>query len=118
MKIILKDLRFFGYHGLYDTEKKTGTYFTVNLSALYSTDKPILQIEETVNYADLFELVKAEMEIATPLLETLAQRIATNILARFSLVETVRISIAKESPPIPYFTGASVGIEWEQKRES
>ncbi|MCA6445532.1 MAG: dihydroneopterin aldolase [Sediminibacterium sp.] len=116
MKIILKDLRFFGYHGLYDTEKKAGTYFTVNLIAIYSTDKPILQIEETVNYAELFALVKAEMETATPLLETLAQRIATHILARFSLVETVHITIEKESPPIPYFNGSSVGIEWEQKR--
>jgi dihydroneopterin aldolase len=116
MKIILNDLRFFGYHGLYDTEKKTGTYFTVTVMATYTVDKPILQIEDTVNYAEIFSLVKAEMDMATPLLETLAQRIATHILARFSLLETVNITIAKESPPIPYFNGTSVAIEWEQKR--
>lgn len=116
MKILLNDLRFYGYHGLYDAEQRSGTYFIVNIELKYTEAKVINTIEETVNYAEVFELVKTEMGIATPLLETLAHRISGNILARFSLIEHITISIEKEAPPIPNFNGRSVGVVLELNR--
>jgi 7,8-dihydroneopterin aldolase/epimerase/oxygenase len=116
LKIHLNNLEFYGYHGLYAEEQRAGNCFRVNIS-IDCVVGAVTEIDQTVNYAEVFALVKAEMEIATPLLETLAQRITTAILARFSLATSVRIYIEKLTPPIPYFSGTSVGVEWEQKRE-
>jgi 7,8-dihydroneopterin aldolase/epimerase/oxygenase len=118
MKIHLNNLEFYGYHGLYAEEQRAGNTFRVNIVIDCVETGAITQIDQTVNYAEVFALVKAEMEIATPLLETLIQRIASQILARFSLAIGVKIYIEKIAPPIPHFSGTSVGVEWAQKREA
>jgi 7,8-dihydroneopterin aldolase/epimerase/oxygenase len=116
LKIHLNNLEFYGYHGLYADEQRAGNRFRVNI-AVDCVVGSVIEIDQTVNYAEVFALVKAEMEIATLLMETLAQRITTAILARFSLATHVKIYIEKLAPPIPYFSGTGVGVEWEQKRE-
>ncbi|KAF0240924.1 MAG: hypothetical protein FD183_885 [Chitinophagaceae bacterium] len=69
MQIHLNDLRFFAYHGLYAEEKQLGNYFELNIDIQYTPiHLPITDINDTVNYAAVFELVSKRMAIPTPLL--------------------------------------------------
>lgn len=116
MQIHLQELRFFAYHGLYAFEKQLGNYFELNIHlTVTTTSLPVKEIHETVNYVAVFELVAKRMDIATPLLETVASEIAMQILAQFSLVEEVTISLYKLQPPIPQFEG-KVGVSFTLNR--
>jgi dihydroneopterin aldolase len=113
--IQLQQLQFHAYHGLYAIEQERGGAFEVNLTATYQPQAFIQTIDQTVDYVNIYELIKQRMAIATPLLETVVMELAHQILAQFSLLEEVRISITKLHPPIPDFTG-TVGVNFELKR--
>jgi len=106
--IHLHQLQIHAYHGLYEEEKVLGNDFIIDLTVEYQpADLPVLELEQTINYVSLYELVQQHMQVATPLLETVVSNIAMDILAQFSLSEQVNISIRKLHPPIAQFTGAT-----------
>lgn len=116
VEIRLDKIRLYGYHGLHRGEEILGGEFEINLSVQYlPATVPIYHINETVDYSALYNLVKARMEKPALLLETLATEIAEEILAKFSLVDEVNISIHKIHPPIPNFKG-SVVVAYNVKR--
>ena len=117
-KIILKGIRFHGYHGVAEAERQLGQKYeidlelTTDLFAAGSTD----DLAHTINYA---EVVQRVIEIGTQqsfqLFEALAETIAAAILARFQ-IEEVRVAVKKLSPPIePTLTYA--GVEIYRKRQ-
>ena len=106
--IHLHQLQIHAYHGLYEEEKVLGNDFIVDLTVDYQpAGLPIQELEQTINYVSLYELVQQHMQVATPLLETVVSNIAIDILAQFSLSEQVNISIRKLHPPIAQFIGAT-----------
>lgn len=108
LSIHLHQVIIHAYHGLYAEEKVLGNDFVVDLSVSYQPTKyPVTAIEDTIDYVAIYELVQKRMHIATPLLETVASEIALDILAQFSLCETVNISIQKKHPPISCFQGST-----------
>lgn len=114
--IHLNDLHFFAYHGLYKEEQVLGNEFEINLEIGFTPSAfPIVHIADTINYADVYALVKKRMQIPTPLLETIAGDIAAEILAQFSLADYVNISINKLKPPIAQFIG-SLGVSLKVNR--
>ena len=57
--IELKGLQFYSFHGLYAEEKKVGGEFVVDvLAKLDSSHHEVSSIKETVNYAEVFEIIK------------------------------------------------------------
>ena len=116
MQIQLQKVRFFGYHGLDAGEEVIGGEFEVNLVTNYlPIQMPIKKIEETLDYTKLLDIVKERMEKPVHLLETLATEIASEIIAKFSIVTEVVISISKLHPPIINFEG-TVGVTFKIKR--
>ncbi|MEJ7826612.1 MAG: dihydroneopterin aldolase [Segetibacter sp.] len=117
MQVHLKQLKLYGYHGLDKGEDVLGGEYEVSLTASYtSTEVPLVSIGQTIDYTVLYEMVKQRMQKPTPLLETLATEIASEIFAKFSNAEEVVISIFKLHPPIKNFQG-SVGVTYQLKRE-
>lgn len=115
--IQLQQLRFTGFHGLYPYEKKLGNEFEVNVriwvDEKYSTPATnVPLVDYTVAYAE----ISSCMLTPTPLLEDLAQKIASQLLQRFPAAQQIRISIDKLHPPIPQFEG-KVGVEFDIYRE-
>src|SRR5258705_11880685 len=89
----LRQLHFFAYHGLFPEEQKTGNDFEVNLSVSYEPVGGVISgIGDTINYVELYDLVKVEMQRTTPLIETLAMRITTLIHEKFPHVKKTEIS--------------------------
>ncbi len=121
-KIILNDMLFYGYHGVLLEETKLGQKFRVdielflNLAAAGRTD----DLTTTVSYVDVFQLCKALVE-GTPckLIETLAESIASEVLASFEQVDVCAVKVVKENPPIPGLLGAAtIQIERKQLRHN
>ena len=116
MKIHLKDLKFYSFHGLHNGEDILGGKFEVNLTVSFEPGHEVLtKIDKTVDYSELYRLVKDRMAIKTPLLETIGMEIANEIIAQFHIVSEVEISIQKLHPPIEQFEG-SVGISYKLTR--
>ncbi len=104
--ISLTRLRFFAHHGFYAEERKIGNEFEVEISVSYiPEDDMITGLAATINYEQLYALVKNQMEIPRPLMETLAMEIAEAVHASFSRVSTLEISITKLNAPIIQFNG-------------
>lgn len=116
LSIHLQNLQFKSHHGLYEQETILGNIFIVNLVVKYQpTSLPITNIEQTINYENLFNLIEKRMLLATDLLETLVTEIAANIFETFILVDEINISIIKQNPPIARFAG-NVAVSFETKR--
>ncbi len=106
MEISLTGLLFHAFHGLYEEEKKLGGDFEVNLTVSFHPIKfPVIQLEETIDYSRLYNLVTEVMTIPQPLIETVMISLSKKIFDTFSIAETVQISITKINPPIIAFQG-------------
>ena len=101
-QIELRGLTFFAYHGVLPEERQMGNTFVVDLvldtdiSRAACTD----ELSDTVNYAEVYEVVKREMGMPSLLLEHVCGRIATALLDTFSALTRVRVCVAKKNPPI------------------
>lgn len=106
LKISLHQLKFHAYHGLYPEEKFTGNDFEVSVDVYFEepSDK-ITHLSQTINYATLYQLVKERMNIAEPLLETLAMDIAEQSKAHFPFIIEINVSVSKLNLPLLNFQG-------------
>ena len=101
-EIRLSDLRFRAYHGVLPQERVVGNDYFVNLSLTLSAVADATytdQLEGTVNYAEAYQVVQAEMAAPSALLEHVAQRILTRLFNRFDLVEKAAVEVIKINPP-------------------
>ncbi|MDD4379490.1 MAG: dihydroneopterin aldolase [Dysgonamonadaceae bacterium] len=100
--IELKNMRFFAHHGVFSQETVVGNEFMVNLhieadlTEACKTDN----IEHTINYASVYELVKSEMQKPSQLMENAAYRIMGQIKASFPQIVHLEVRIAKMNPPV------------------
>lgn len=113
MQILLKDILLFAYHGVHPLENKIGTHFKVNLIIEIGEDK-VVELNDTIDYAEVFALLKQEFSKTEKLLEVLADRILDEMALKFKQILHIEIEILKLDPPIPSFQGA-VGIKKSKK---
>jgi 7,8-dihydroneopterin aldolase/epimerase/oxygenase len=101
-RINLEGLEFHAFHGVYPHERDSGNWFEVDISvdADFADGAKTDELTGTVNYEILFQIVKEEMEVPSKLLETVAEKIVSRVLADLSSVESVQVKIAKLNPPI------------------
>lgn len=103
-KILLKGMAFYGWHGVLREEQVLGQRFTIDAELYASLAKAAETdaIEDTVNYAKVYEVIRDIMNNQRfALLEALAREIGKQILLQFSLVEHAVITVHKPSAPIP-----------------
>jgi dihydroneopterin aldolase len=113
MRISLSNLEFFGFHGLYEGEKKIGNQFIVDIQIDFTPKVAIVnELDQTIDYVLVYNKVKEIMAIPTPLLETLVCKIADQILLDHAIADKVFVQITKQKLAIPGFVGdTSVSIE-------
>lgn len=115
LTIELNNLRFHAFHGLYPEERSAGNEFEVNLSVSYIPDPgTVTDLSSTIDYGELYQLVKTEMASPRSLLETFVMETAEKIHHEFPRIKKLTLSVAKLHLPIAGFTGSScVRIEKE-----
>ena len=113
MYIQLHNLRFRSFHGMYEEERILGNEYELSLAVAFEPESiPVKEIGQTVNYAELLQLVKKRMAIPTPLLETIVTEIAMEIQSSYAEVSKISVSLKKLYPPINNLEG-SVGVSFE-----
>lgn len=111
----LSDLRIHGYHGVLEEERICGNEFAVNCTVSFTANK-IKHLNDTINYVDVYSVIKDNFMKPTPLLETLAQHIVKDIFEMDERIKKVYIEIDKLSAPITNFSGR-VGISLSSSKE-
>mgnify|MGYP001442520026 CR=1 FL=1 len=101
-KIYLKKIRLYSYHGCMDEEKKIGSDYVVNLKVEtdLSASSKSDNLADTVDYVNLYSIVKEEMDQRAKLLETVADRIINRVLKEHPDVIKASVKVAKKNPPI------------------
>jgi dihydroneopterin aldolase len=102
-QIVLTGIHGFGYHGVFDHERKDGQDFFVDLTLSVDLTAPSNSdaIEDTVNYAEITDLVVEEIT-SNPvnLIEKLAGRIAERVLNQHLKVQAVSVTVHKPQAPV------------------
>lgn len=100
--ISLNRLRFHARHGVLPQERATGGEFIVSVRAKYLFDKALESdnVDDTINYAEIFEIINKEMLTPSCLLEHLAGRIGRSIFNKMPMIESLDITVEKTNPPM------------------
>lgn len=102
--IHVKDMQFYGFHGVLQEETKLGQRFRVNVSLAVDTKRAgeTDDLAHTVNYAEVYDLTRNIVE-GKPfqLIEAVAEEIANCILVDYaSQVRGIRVELIKPEVPI------------------
>ena len=98
-KIILKDMAFYGYHGLLKEESVLGQKFFIDIEIETDTKEAGINDDftKTINYAEVYEITREFTEDKRfNLIEALAENIASEILNRFDIAYSVMVRIRKK----------------------
>lgn len=105
-KIELRDARFFSKIGVFDQERNVGNEFTVHVIVWFDATTFLDEdLDSSLSYADIYEIVKKEMSKEAMLLETVSKRIADNLRFSFAKLSKISVNIEKISPPISGLCG-------------
>lgn len=118
-KIIMKNMKFFGYHGVYSLEQSEGQNFLVDVEMYMDLKKPgsTDRLEDTIDYSRVFNMIKdISANNKFQLVERFANVIAREILSKYEDVDRVRVCVKKPEAPI---NGEFdwVGVEIERSRK-
>lgn len=102
-RIIIKDLEFIGYHGVFEEEKKLGQKFLISLE-LY-TDLRVAGIEDDIEKTTHYGYVSKSVEEIFfskkyDLIESLAEDIARRLLLDYKYIQKVKLEIKKPWAPV------------------
>ncbi|WP_203581870.1 dihydroneopterin aldolase [Microbacterium hibisci] len=119
-EITLTGVRAFGYHGVYEDERRDGQEFVVDVTLYVSTARAAASddVADTVHYGQVAERI-VELVGGEPLnlIEGLAARIADDLLAH-DLVRMVAVTVHKPQAPISVpFSDVSVTIRRARQEE-
>ena len=100
--IELEGMRFWAHHGCLEKERKDGNLFLVDFKGELNVAKASLsdELEDTVNYGIVYEIVKEEMSVPSNLLEHVAGRIVRSIAEKLPEFESFSIRVSKRNPPV------------------
>ncbi len=119
-KICFNRMSFYGYHGVYEAEAKLGQRFYVDLEVSLDLSKAAKSddLNDTVNYAEIFQLTQQIVEGERyQLVEALAGTLADRLLASFPL-EEVKVRVTKPNPPINgHYDSVAVEMVRARKKE-
>ena len=95
-------MEFYAYHGCFKEEQIIGTRFLLDLYLETDTESAESSdsLEDTVNYQEVYLLVKKEMEIKSKLLEHVGRRILDAIKEQYPQVSSAKLKISKMNPPL------------------
>lgn len=106
LKIELKGLKFYGFHGVKRQEKSLGNFLTIDVEL---TIEPKDELEsdklaDAVNYENIYQIIAREVNKRSNLLENLSWRIAKSIYNYdTSRIKEISVRIQKS-----YYQGAII----------
>lgn len=101
-KIELHNMHFYAYHGVMPHEREVGNEFEVSivLEADVSDACTSDDVNDTINYSGLFDLVNEEMQTSSRLLEHVAGRIYRKLTHEYPQISSLEVQVSKLHPPV------------------
>ena len=104
LTIALEQATFYAYHGLYPEETIIGNHFVLDIAVRIPGTVPVDDLSETVNYQGIYEVAKAVMAVARPLLEEVVYELSDALKQRYPAIQHSVVTLRKMNPPM----GASI----------
>lgn len=100
-KIELKAMKFYAYHGVMPQETIVGNHFIVDLILTAPLQQAVVtdKLDDTINYAAVYTVVKQEMNIPSKLIEHAAGRILFALKEQFPALTAIDLKLSKLNPP-------------------
>ncbi|TNE79901.1 MAG: dihydroneopterin aldolase [Bacteroidetes bacterium] len=115
-RIALNQLELYGYHGVYEHERREGGTYLIDIwvDQAFELNRDEVNLNDTLDYEKLYAIAAAEMDQPEKLIETVANRILLNVKDEFPGALSGGIQLQKLNPPMDAEIGSSsVRIEIE-----
>ena len=123
-KITMKNMKFYGYHGVMPEEQVNGQDFLIDVDMYLDLKKAGLSdnLADSVDYSEVYGIIKnITKSNIFRLLEKLADSIAREILSRYEKIEEIVVHVKKPDAALTDapLTGAVdwVGVEIKRSRD-
>jgi len=106
--IQIEGMEFYSFHGHYLEEQIVGSRFIVDLTIETDMSRAALtdNLDDAVNYQRAYEIVRAEMEKKSYLLENIAGRILDALFGELKGIISATVKVSKLNPPVGGKTAA------------
>jgi dihydroneopterin aldolase len=101
-EILLENMKFHAFHGVLPEEQIVGNSYSVTIKIVFDFSRAAKNddLNATINYAEIYGLVKEEMRQKSKLIEHVAQRILDKIVQTFPQIESSEVRLSKHHPPL------------------
>ena len=100
--ILLQGLQYHAFIGVGEQEQVVGNDYVLDLRLGYpfATAMESDAVDDTLNYADVFNVVSEVMKQPSKLLEAAAGKIVKELCARYKRLESIDLKLVKRNPPM------------------
>lgn len=101
-KILVEGIKVYAYHGCLEEESKIGSDYIVDVAVTTNFMKSTAsdELEDTIDYVEINQIVEQEMHIRSKLIEHVAYRILSRIKEKYTSVIGASVKVTKIAPPI------------------
>jgi 7,8-dihydroneopterin aldolase/epimerase/oxygenase len=102
-KILLNNMKFYGYHGVLLQEQEKGQNFYIDVEIITDIKRAGTSdcLEDTIDYGKVYEIIKnVTINNKFRLIEKLAHNISLEILSEFETIEKIIVRVRKPDAPI------------------
>ena len=101
--IEVNGIRLYAQHGCLEEEAIIGQEYVVYVVIEADLEEASRQddLSKTIDYVEVYEIVKKEMAIRAKLIEAVGMRIAKSIKSQWKTIDGVTVEVIKLHPPIP-----------------
>ncbi|GLR17006.1 dihydroneopterin aldolase [Portibacter lacus] len=95
-RIGLEEMEFYAFHGYYEGERKMGNKYLLDVFVELKSELTNSEdIDDTVNYEDIYAICKEEMDEPRQLLETVAYAIVDRLKSTKKIIAKVDLKLKK-----------------------
>lgn len=100
--IQIENMEFYSFHGHYKEEQIVGNKFILNITLETDMKAPAESdnLKDAVNYQQVYEIIKLQMEKKSHLLEHIACGILDAIYSEMKGITKVTVKVSKMNPPM------------------
>jgi dihydroneopterin aldolase len=101
-KILIEGMRIYAFHGCLEEEAKIGGNYRVDVAIETDFEKAAVtdDLNETIDYVTVYNLVKKEMAIRSKLIEHVGKRIQNALMETFGAIDGLEVKVVKIAPPM------------------
>ena len=98
----MNGMEYYAYHGCYRDEQLIGNNFLVDITMDVDMEEASESdnLCDALDYAEVYEMVKQEMNIRSYLLENVSSRVLDRLFDNFQQLKKATVCVTKLNPPI------------------